>query len=51
MLALLFRAMGTTRYGMAATLSVATVLVTYFVFSYLGVVFPLGILQWRGFSG
>ena len=49
MLALLFRSMGTARYSVAATLSVATVLVTYFAFSYLGVVFPPGILQWKGF--
>ncbi|MEW6665325.1 MAG: tripartite tricarboxylate transporter TctB family protein [Thermodesulfobacteriota bacterium] len=51
MLALLFRGMGTTRYGVAATLSAATVLVTYLVFSYLGVAFPPGILQWKGFPG
>jgi putative tricarboxylic transport membrane protein len=48
MLALLFRNMGTAR-TVAAGVSLATVVATYFVFSYLGVVFPPGILEWKGF--
>jgi putative tricarboxylic transport membrane protein len=49
MLALLFRNMGTAR-TVAAGVSLATVVATYFVFSYFGVVFPPGILEWKGFS-
>lgn len=49
MLTILFRSMGTAKLGSAAAVSLVTVLVTYFVFSYFGVVFPPGILDWKGF--
>jgi putative tricarboxylic transport membrane protein len=49
MLAILFRNMGTAR-TVAVGISLGTVVATYLVFSYFGVVFPLGILDWKGFS-
>jgi len=51
MLTLLFRAMGSKRWSMAVTTSLLTVLVTYFAFTYLGLVFPSGIVQWEWVPG
>ncbi len=46
-LLLLFRGMG-TRWGSAVFASVATTLITYFVFTYLGLLFPDGIIKLQG---
>ena len=44
---LLFRGMGSTWTNTLVS-SVATVLITYFVFTYLGLLFPEGIFKWSG---
>jgi putative tricarboxylic transport membrane protein len=46
-LLLLFRGMG-TRWGSAVFASVLTTLITYFVFTYLGLLFPDGIIKLQG---
>lgn len=44
---LLFKTAGMRRWSFTFMSSVLTVLVTYFLFTYLGLNFPKGILHWR----
>jgi putative tricarboxylic transport membrane protein len=46
----LYRAAGFTKWYMAILWGLVTVLATYFVFTYLGVRFPPGILRFLGFG-
>ena len=48
LMTLLYRAAGFTRWYVAALWGLVTVLATYFVFTYLGVRFPPGILRTLG---
>lgn len=47
---LLFRSAGFKRWGLAAACSAGVVLITYFLFTYLGVRFPPGILRALGLN-
>ena len=50
LMTLLYRAAGFTKWYMAILWGLVTVLATYFVFTYLGVRFPPGILRPLGFG-
>ena len=46
LLSILFRSAGSKRWSVIVISSAVTVLITYFVFTYLGLRFPSGILKW-----
>lgn len=49
LLTLLFKSMGSKRWSFALLNSALVVLISYFVFTFLGARFPEGILKFRGF--